>query len=161
MGVVANSMPNYSASFATYPNLFPTSYVAGNGAQGANPIITTAGTPGYLGFQDNINGLMQAVFSYGGATLFCELMAEMRRPWDFWKGLLAADLLIFCVYLLFGLFVYVSLCVFFSIHSGSCSDRLALSARATKDNTPSTRHSRASTPTAGRRCAMFLTSSVA
>jgi hypothetical protein len=27
---------------------------------------------------DNINGLMNCVFAFGGATLFNELMAEMR-----------------------------------------------------------------------------------
>lgn len=49
---------------------------------------------------------MQAVFSYGGATLFCEILAEMRRPMDFWKGLFCADLFIYCVYIIFGLYVY-------------------------------------------------------
>jgi hypothetical protein len=31
---------------------------------------------------------MQAVFSYGGAMLYCEFMSEMRRPHDFWKALI-------------------------------------------------------------------------
>lgn len=30
----------------------------------------------------------------------------MRRPFDFWKGLFCADLFIYCVYLIFGLYVY-------------------------------------------------------
>jgi hypothetical protein len=29
---------------------------------------------------------MQAVFSYGGAMLYCEFMSEMRRPHDFFFG---------------------------------------------------------------------------
>lgn len=67
MGIVSNSDPNYEAVFASYQ--IP---------QG--PIKTSAGVPDGLTFVDNINGLMQAVYSYGGATMFCELMAEMRRP---------------------------------------------------------------------------------
>ena len=41
---------------------------------------------------------MQAVFSYGGAMLYCEFMSEMRRPHDFWKALLIAEAFIFGVY---------------------------------------------------------------
>ncbi|EKG21088.1 Amino acid transporter transmembrane [Macrophomina phaseolina MS6] len=93
MGIVANSEPNYQAVFASYE--IP-----------KGPIKTSAGAPAGLTFVDNINGLMQAVYSYGGATMFCELMAEMRRPWDFWKGLIVADIFIFLCYIIFGLVVY-------------------------------------------------------
>lgn len=54
---------------------------------------------------NGINGLMNGVYSYGGATLFNELMAEMRRPWDFWKGLIFADVFIYSVYITMGLTV--------------------------------------------------------
>jgi hypothetical protein len=30
----------------------------------------------------------------------------MRHPWDFWKGILCADIFIYVVYLFFGVFVY-------------------------------------------------------
>jgi len=50
--------------------------------------------------------LMQAVYSYGGAMLYCEFMSEMRRPWDFWKALVIAETFIYVVYLFFGVFVY-------------------------------------------------------
>jgi hypothetical protein len=33
---------------------------------------------------------------------FPELLAEMRRPWDFWKGMVCAQTLIFTAYLLYG-----------------------------------------------------------
>lgn len=49
---------------------------------------------------------MQGVFSYGGATLFNELLAEMRRPRDFWKGFICAEIFIITVYLTMGLVVY-------------------------------------------------------
>jgi hypothetical protein len=93
MGIVSNSSPNYKAVFASY-------------AIEKGPIVTSAGVPPGLTFIDNINGLMQAVFSYGGATLFCELMAEMRKPYDFWKGMLFAETFIFLCYVIFGLVVY-------------------------------------------------------
>jgi len=38
--------------------------------------------------------------------IFPEMMAEMRRPMDFWKGMTMAQALIFTVYLLYGAFVY-------------------------------------------------------
>ncbi|GAB7348843.1 hypothetical protein MBLNU459_g7551t2 [Dothideomycetes sp. NU459] len=93
MAITSTSSPNYKAVFASYGI-----------KQG--PIIKTAGLPAGLTFIDNINGLMQAVFSYGGATLFCELMAEMRRPFDFWKGMIFAETFIFLCYIIFGLVVY-------------------------------------------------------
>ena len=74
LGVMAHSTPNYTASFASYPSLFP------NGPNNPPPLSTTGGSPPGLNFRDNINGLMQAVFSFGGATLFPNLLAEMRRP---------------------------------------------------------------------------------
>ncbi|KAI9825001.1 MAG: hypothetical protein M1819_000630 [Sarea resinae] len=103
MGVVAHSSPNYGAVAASSPAVVtPAQLASGN----FTPIHKTGGSPPGLKFTDNITGLMQAVFSYGGATLFCELMAEMRHPWDFWKGLICADLLIYVCYMMFGLFVY-------------------------------------------------------
>ena len=60
--------PNYSASFNTY-------------ATPKGPTKTTANWPDGTDLKDRINGLMNCVFAYGGATLFNELMAEMRRPY--------------------------------------------------------------------------------
>ena len=98
MATVGNG-PNYKAVLASSPQLLPD-------PNNPAPIAKTGGSPAGLTFDDNINGLMQAVFSYGGATLFTELLAEMKRPMDFWKALLCADLFIYCVYLLFALEVY-------------------------------------------------------
>lgn len=70
------------------------------------PIVHSAGVPAGIPFNGQVVGLMHAVFSYGGAMLFIEFMSEMRRPFDFWKGMLSAQLFIFIVYLFFGLFVY-------------------------------------------------------
>ncbi|SCW02976.1 LAFE_0G00210g1_1 [Lachancea fermentati] len=68
------------------------------------PIKQYAITPGTI--SDRISGMNNMVFAWGGATIFCEVMAEMRRPMDFWKGMLCAQSLILVVYLFYGLFVY-------------------------------------------------------
>ncbi|KAG2036549.1 transmembrane amino acid transporter protein-domain-containing protein [Suillus americanus] len=86
MAFVANSPPNYNA--------IP--YVG--------PVITQA--INLQAFQDQLNGIMQIVFSYGGAMIFIEFMAEMRRPMDFWKAMALSQIFIFVVYMFFGLFVY-------------------------------------------------------
>ena len=70
------------------------------------PPHATAGIPPGKTLADNVNGVMNGVFAYGGATLFNELMAEMRRPFDFWKAIIIADSFIFSVYMIFGLVVY-------------------------------------------------------
>lgn len=101
MGVAANSPPNLSAVHASTPDFDIT-----------NPVTKYAGTPpdgaatGGTGFTASLNGLNQAVYSYGGAMLFISFLSEMRHPWDFWKGVLCADIFIYVVYLFFGVFVY-------------------------------------------------------
>jgi hypothetical protein len=85
--------PNYSASLNTFGT-----------PQG--PIVTSANWPPGSTLTDGINGLMNCVFAYGGATLFNELMAEMRRPYDFWKGFLFAEIFIYVCYLVTGMVVY-------------------------------------------------------
>jgi len=49
---------------------------------------------------------MQGVYAYGGAMLFTEFMSEMRRPRDFIKGMWAAQVFIWAVYMIYGLCVY-------------------------------------------------------
>jgi hypothetical protein len=44
------------------------------------PVTTSAGFPKPYSLFKGVSGLMNGVFAYGGATLFNELMAEMRRP---------------------------------------------------------------------------------
>nr|CBX33324.1 oligopeptide transporter protein [uncultured eukaryote] len=93
MGFVANSPPNYAAAQAAYGD-----------AIGSGPVITAAFVSQPLA--PKVNGIMNMVFAYGGAMIFPELMSEMRRPMDFWKGMACAQLLIFVAYLLYGLFIY-------------------------------------------------------
>lgn len=53
-----------------------------------------------------MSGINSMVYSYGGALLFVAFLAEMRHPWDFWKGMLTAQSFICVVYIFFGAFVY-------------------------------------------------------
>ena len=68
MAVTAKYGPNEQAAATSY-NVPPN-----------QPIRTSGYWPEGSGLTDRINGLMNGVFAYGGATLFNELMAEMRRP---------------------------------------------------------------------------------
>ncbi|KAF8591690.1 hypothetical protein K439DRAFT_1401786 [Ramaria rubella] len=91
MGAVAHSAPNFAAALQQ------------NFAQ-QGPVVTSAFI--HLPFKPQVVGVMQMVYAYGGAMLFVELMAEMKRPFDFWKGMVSAQLIIVTVYMLYGVFVY-------------------------------------------------------
>ncbi|SPO23615.1 related to neutral amino acid permease [Ustilago trichophora] len=68
------------------------------------PVMTSAFVS--YDISQKINGLMNMVFAYGGAMIFPELMAEMRRPMDFWKGMISAQALICTVYLVYANVIY-------------------------------------------------------
>ncbi|KAJ5800258.1 uncharacterized protein N7518_002326 [Penicillium psychrosexuale] len=93
MVVVHEYPPNYSASLTSY------------GTQ-KGPVQTSGYWPASSTLNDKVNAMMNAVFAYGGATLFNELMAEMRRPYDFWKGFIIAEIFIYVCYLVSGMVVY-------------------------------------------------------
>nr|GAT43606.1 predicted protein [Mycena chlorophos] len=107
MGFVSHSPPNFSAAQSSL-------------GVSPGPVVTEkfAKVPLF----DQVNGIMNMlvkilpflsfvhpqfrVYAYGGAMIFPEMLAEMRRPMDFWKGMVMAQMLIFSAYLLFGAFVY-------------------------------------------------------
>lgn len=93
MAVVHEYPPNYEASFTSY-------------GTPKGPVKTTGYWPESSTLDDKVNAMMNAVFAYGGATLFNELMAEMRRPYDFWKGFVIAEIFIYVCYLVSGMVVY-------------------------------------------------------
>ncbi len=95
MGVVAHSGV-----------LRDTAALQNQGVTADQPITTTAGARPGTDFSLQVVGLMQAVYSYGGAMLFVEFLSEMKHPWDFWKGMLFAQTFIYFFYMFFGLFVY-------------------------------------------------------
>ncbi|KAK4555623.1 hypothetical protein LTR86_007376 [Recurvomyces mirabilis] len=91
VGFIAHSPPNYTAAKASY------------GIE-AGPVITQkfATYP----FYERINGVMNIVYAYGGATIFPQIIAEMRRPMDFLKAFCMAQAVIFSIYVFYGLYVY-------------------------------------------------------
>ncbi|GAA5935830.1 uncharacterized protein JCM15063_001818 [Sporobolomyces koalae] len=91
MGFVAHSAPNYAAAKAA-------------GIDYSGPPQVTALVP--LPIFAQVNGVFNMIFAYGGAMIFPEIIAEMRRPRDFIKGMALAQLLIVVAYLLYGIFVY-------------------------------------------------------
>lgn len=57
-------------------------------------------------WKDQMAGVQIAIMAYGGATLFVEFMAEMRRPRDFWKSAVVSQIITFATYISYGNFVY-------------------------------------------------------
>ncbi|KAH6676429.1 transmembrane amino acid transporter protein-domain-containing protein [Halenospora varia] len=93
MGLSAPSVPSYQAALASYS--IP-----------EGPVVANAGTPPGGTFVDSLNGLNQAVYSYGSSMMFCEFMSQMRRPTSLWKSLIAAQAVIYFCYVTFGMVVY-------------------------------------------------------
>lgn len=91
MGVIAHSPPNYAAALSSL------------GVE-KGPVVTQSFT--HLPLYSKINGIMNMVFAYGGAMIFPEMLAEMRRPMDFWKGMCMAQALIYTAYLTYGCYLY-------------------------------------------------------
>jgi hypothetical protein len=88
---------------------FLPNYIAAAGTSGVTqgPVITKVIVSGAGDmFQSQLNACMNIVYSYGGALVFIEFMSEMKRPWDFWKGMACAQIFIFSVYLIFAMVVY-------------------------------------------------------
>lgn len=107
MGGAANNPPNYqSASSSAGASIDGGALITPN-AQGVYPPVqTSGGLPDTGGFAASISGAMQAVFAYGGAMVFPEFMAEMKRPKDFLTGMWAAQAFIYFWYMFYGLFMY-------------------------------------------------------
>lgn len=91
MGFVSHSPPNFAGAAAAY-------------GISEGPISRPAFAS--FPFFERINGVMNIVYAYGGATIFAQIIAEMRRPMDFLKAFSLAQLVIFTVYIVYGLFVY-------------------------------------------------------
>lgn len=91
MGFVAHSAPNYAAAAAS-----------GVKYSGPAKVVAVVSLPVF----QQVNGVFNMVFAYGGAMIFPEIISEMRRPRDFIKGMALAQLLIFVAYLMFGVYVY-------------------------------------------------------
>ncbi|KAH3675024.1 hypothetical protein WICMUC_002856 [Wickerhamomyces mucosus] len=92
MAGVAHWAPNYAAAYSQ------TGAVEG-------PIVTK----GFIGggtMNDQLVGVMNIIYAYAGSILFPEMLAEMMNPFDFWKGSILAQLLIWFCYMVYGIFIY-------------------------------------------------------
>jgi hypothetical protein len=108
MGVMAHSPPNYNISVlgSSGSAVDPSTITPDTKTGKYPPIIHYAGNPNPNSLIGSINGLLQGIFAYGGAQLFVEFMAEMRRPHDFIKAMWGAQFFIYSVYLIYGCYVY-------------------------------------------------------
>jgi len=107
MGVIAHSPPNFEISvLGSAGSAVDETTITPDAAGNYPPIRHYNGLPDPNSLIGAINGLMNGVFAYGGAQIFPEIMAEMRRPWDFIKSMWIAQFFIWAVYLIYGCFVY-------------------------------------------------------
>jgi hypothetical protein len=107
MGVIAHSAPNFSIAVLGSAGGEVNATTITPDANGVYPaVIHYAGLPDPSSLIGSLNGLMQGVYAYGGAQLFIEFMAEMRRPRDFIKAMWGAQFFIYTVYMAYGCFVY-------------------------------------------------------
>lgn len=65
--------------------------------------MTTSESGGWI---QQIGAVQIIVVAYGGATLFIEFIAEMRKPADFWKAAFGAQFTCYVTYIFFGTYVY-------------------------------------------------------
>jgi len=93
MAVACHSLPNYTAALGAFGVPF-------------GPTTHTIWVPSGSTFNSELGAAMQIVYAYGGAMLYCEFMAEMKRPLDFIKAQFMAEIFIFVCYLIFGLVMY-------------------------------------------------------
>lgn len=106
MGVAAHSPPLYSAAGSSAGYGVNPALVTADANGVFPPIQHTAGLPDPSNFGASVNGLMQAVYAYGGAMIFTEFMSEMKHPHDFLKAMWGAQFFIYICYMLYGLFMY-------------------------------------------------------
>lgn len=87
MAVAANSAPNYHAAgvLSAGASLGDGSIVPVNGVYPG--VKHNTNIPQTGSFVAALNGIMNTVFAYGGANVFTNFMAEMKRPADFLKAM--------------------------------------------------------------------------
>jgi hypothetical protein len=108
MGGVSHYPPNYKAAAgAAGATLGDGSSVVPDDNGVYPPVQTSGGLPANGGgFAGQVNGVMSAIFAYGGSMIFPEFMAEMKRPKDFLTAMWAAQAFIYFWYMFYGLFIY-------------------------------------------------------
>lgn len=99
MGAAAHTPPNYQGVSQSAGATIEGGKLIQQDSQGNfPPVQTSGGLPNSDGFSGSVSGAMQAIFAYGGAMVFPEFMAEMKRPRDFLQGMWAAQAFIYFWY---------------------------------------------------------------
>lgn len=99
MGVMAHSPPNYAISvLGSAGALVDPDSITPDSNGNYPPVKHYSYLPDAGSLVGSLNGLMSGVLAYGGAQLFVEFMAEMRRPYDFLKAMWGAQFFIYSVY---------------------------------------------------------------
>jgi hypothetical protein len=99
MGAAAHSPPNYAGVTQSAGQVIDGGALVTPDADGNFPAVqTSGGLPDTGGFIGAVSGAMQAIFAYGGAMIFPEFMAEMKRPKDFLTAMWAAQAFIYFWY---------------------------------------------------------------
>jgi len=108
---VGESLPNFPFGPVTPVIAVTSGAQIGNAAGGGNAV---SGTP--FNTAAVANSTMNIVYAYGGATMFVELLSEMKNPREFWKSLLCCEAIIIGVYMTFGLVYYAQQGQYVSIY---------------------------------------------
>lgn len=107
MGAAATTAPNFLAASQSAGAVINNGTLITPNAQGVYPPVqTSGGLPDSGGFVGSVSGAMQAIFAYGGAMVFPEFMAEMKRPQDFLKAMWAAQAFIYFWYVFVDFFSF-------------------------------------------------------
>lgn len=129
MGIMAHSPPNYHISVLGSAGAVVDPDSITPDANGNYPPVRHYNyLPDPSSLVGSLNGLMSGVLAYGGAQLFIEFMAEMRRPNDFLKAMWGAQFFIYSVY---------SKCFWFPkgclLYCNACSTPLAFGSQMPSD----------------------------
>ncbi|CZR69010.1 related to neutral amino acid permease [Phialocephala subalpina] len=107
MGVMAHSDPNFAiATLGSAGSAVDATTITPDPTTGIYPPVMHYGGLPKNSLVGSINGLLSGVLAYAGAQLFVEFLAEMKRPRDFIKAMWGAQFFIYCVYLIYGCYVY-------------------------------------------------------
>lgn len=70
--------------------------------------VSQISTGAFLGFPFALQAtaISNIIYAYGGATMYVELMSEMKNPREFWKSLAGAEFIIIGMYFFFGVYFY-------------------------------------------------------
>lgn len=95
MAVAATSAPNFTAAGVLSAGASLMDGSITKQPDGSYPPIQhSTNIPNTGSFVGALNGIMNAVYAYGGANLFTNFMAEMKRPRDFLKAMWLAQFFI-------------------------------------------------------------------